>query len=230
MGIVAPLAEMIFREHARRKITGRVLTIGRQTTYLDVDGLFRLLEKYSILPPPGFALEYDPTNGKANHWNPKPIISDRTFFHALGIESFDVLDISAYEGANIVRDLSLPDLPRELEGKFDFIVNGSCLDNMFDPAAGMRNLSKLLTVGGRVVHMEHGSNYNGPFLIFTPPWFTDYYIANAFKSCAAYIGIFLDPETLYNGPWILSRFANDRLADEAPLTPPCVPSPSRASP
>ena len=41
MGIVSPFAELIVREHARRRLRGRILTIGRQTINLDQDELMQ---------------------------------------------------------------------------------------------------------------------------------------------------------------------------------------------
>lgn len=212
MTIVAPLAEFIVREHVARPIRGRVLTLGRQSVSLTTDALCRLLAKYN-LPVPSIAdIELSPRDAAYTCEALIPPISDRAFFRALGIEKIDALDVSDYEGANIVHDLGDERLPPELHGKYDFIVNGSCLDNMPDPMAALRNTSRLLAKGGRILHMEHGSNFNGPYLVFTPGWFIDYYVYNRFASYSAYVGAFTDPLTLYCGPWrLLELSATEHL-------------------
>lgn len=131
--------------------------------------------------------------------------TDSEFFSSLGIDRFDVLDISDYEGANIVLDLS-EELPAHLHGCFDFILNGSCLDNIFDPVAALRNISRMLAVNGRVLHMEHGTGFNRPYLMFPPGWLADYYEANRFADIRAWVGLFADARTLYRGPWRLFEY------------------------
>lgn len=48
MGITAPLAEMIVFEHKYRPISGRVLSLGRQTILFDPGTLRNILEKYGF--------------------------------------------------------------------------------------------------------------------------------------------------------------------------------------
>ena len=74
------------------------------------------------------------------------IVTDRSIFHALGIDGVKALDASAYEGAEIVHDLNRP-LPDNLKAMADFIVDGSTLDNVFDPAMTLRNYAQLLRPG-----------------------------------------------------------------------------------
>jgi 2-polyprenyl-3-methyl-5-hydroxy-6-metoxy-1,4-benzoquinol methylase len=60
------------------------------------------------------------------------------------------VDVSPYEGAEVIHDLNQP-LPDRLRGTADFIVDGSVLDNVFDPATGLRNLTEMLRPGGRLL-------------------------------------------------------------------------------
>ena len=48
------------------------------------------------------------------------------------IKNVDVLDVSAYEGANKLHDINYP-IPNELRHKYDFIFDSSVLDNLFNP-------------------------------------------------------------------------------------------------
>ncbi len=80
------------------------------------------------------------------------------------------LDVSDYEGAEIIHDLNTP-LPNKYRSVADFIFNGSCLDNLFDPAMAIKSMSKMLRPGGRVMHVEHGSPIQGAFLCYSPEFF-----------------------------------------------------------
>jgi hypothetical protein len=48
--------------------------------------------------------------------------------------------VSPYEGAEIIHDLNRP-VPDKLKESADFIVDGSTLDNVFDPAMVLRNFA-----------------------------------------------------------------------------------------
>jgi hypothetical protein len=65
-------------------------------------------------------------------------VTDRSIFHALGIDHVKALDASSCEDAEIVHDLNRP-LPNHLKATADFIVDGGTLDNVFDPAMTLRN-------------------------------------------------------------------------------------------
>ena len=122
-----------------------------------------------------------------------------TFGKDLGVPH-RVLDQSDYEGADIVWDLGYP-IPREYWRKFDFIFNGGCLDNMFNPAQAMMNFTKMLRPGGRLVCMESASSFNNPYLMYSPGWFCDYFEVNHFDSWKAYICSYRSTFELFYGPW-----------------------------
>lgn len=115
------------------------------------------------------------------------------------------MDISNYEGANIIHDLCQP-IPADLKERYDFILNGSVLDNIFDPAAAMRNITLLLKPGGRVVTGEMASNLAFEYLIYSPGWFFDYYLYNGFDDCKAYICGFENLDQLLYGRWKVYSF------------------------
>jgi SAM-dependent methyltransferase len=124
--------------------------------------------------------------------------------HQTQFKPFDiphrVLDQSDYEGADIVWDLGYP-IPRDYWLKFDFIFNGGCLDNMFNPATAMMNFTQMLKPRGRLVCMESASSFNSPYLMYSPGWFCDYFEVNEFDSYKAYICSYKDWESLRYGPW-----------------------------
>ncbi len=196
MGLLVPVAETILAEHRYKKITGNVLFIGRQTTYLDEPSLGRLLNKYGLTVPPGFKYEYDTETRGANGLR---LITDRCFMRSIGVEKTDFLDVTDYEGAEIVHDLGYP-VPSSMTERYDFIYNGGCFDNMFNPGVAIINLSKMLRPGGRVVCLESASSWNTPYLMFSPAWFWDYYVTNAFTDCKIYMASYHDSDDLFFGP------------------------------
>jgi SAM-dependent methyltransferase len=206
MGIPAPIAELIVAEHKFKPIRGDVLFIGRQTTYLNEGSLDYLLRKYEIAPPNSFHIEFDKETIGIEAIDVR-VLSDRCFMRALGVNRLFFMDVSDYEGAEIVHDLTFP-IPEALEGRFDFIYNGSCLDNIFNPAAALANLTRMLRPGGRLFSYEHGSAQNNPYTMFSVGWFSDYFVANRFHDYQAYVGAFGDHQALHLGPW--SWFYFDR--------------------
>jgi SAM-dependent methyltransferase len=99
------------------------------------------------------------------------------------------LDLSSYEGAEVVHDLNEP-LPPKLHDIADFIINGSCLDNLFDPATAIKSLSKMLRPGGRMLSFELGTQAHGAFVMYSPEWFFGFYAANNYDGCRIYIAHF----------------------------------------
>jgi hypothetical protein len=197
MGLTVPVAEAILAEHRYKEIKGDVLFIGRQTSYLDETSLERLLRKYGLSLPKNFEYEFDTeTRGAAG----QRLITDRCFMRSLGVERINFLDVTDYEQADIVHDLGYP-VPDSLLDRYDFIYNGGCLDNMFNPGVAITNLSKMLRSGGRVICFESASSINSPYLMYSPGWFWDYYVVNSFADCKIYVGSFYSGDDLCFGPW-----------------------------
>lgn len=127
--------------------------------------------------------------------------TDNEFFASFSPARFHALDVSDYEGADIIHDLNEP-LPAGLHGTADFIFDGSCLDNIFDVAIAMRSLSKLLRPGGRIVMMEHGTAIQGALTVFSPEWFFNFFAVNDYADCQIFLGTFPRNDKM-RGPWDL---------------------------
>jgi hypothetical protein len=119
-------------------------------------------------------------------------ISDDDFFRLLGIPKIKALDVSDYEGADIAHDLTKP-IPGELEGVADFILDGSTLDNVFDPATVLRNTTRLLKPRGRLVSVNVATNSYGPYIIPTAHLLLDYFTINGFSDCKVYLLVYGGP-------------------------------------
>lgn len=190
MGLLPQLGQFIIREHVFKNITGQLLTVGRQTIHITPDQLKIFLEQQGLPAPAPDKVTIDTSTTNATM---STFVDDTTFFGSFSNAELHSLDHSDFEGADIVWDLNQT-IPAYLESRFDFIYNGSVLDNVWDPITSLRNMSRLLKPGGRIVHLEHGTRVNGPYLTFPPDWFHDYYAANNFADCKTYLAMFPSPE------------------------------------
>jgi hypothetical protein len=119
-------------------------------------------------------------------------VTDVAFFRALGFSAVKAIDLDPSEGAEVILDLN-KDVPRKLLGTCDLLVDGSTLDNLFDPITALRNAVRLLSAHGRLCMSVQGNyslSFNGiPYLIMTPIWLYDYFVANRFEECSIYASI-----------------------------------------
>ena len=191
MGIAHWLAEMIIREHVYRPITGTVLVIGRQTVILRPADAIERMKRWGVEPATS-CLDNIGVDEQTSAGKGAGFIRDDEFFRLLGVDKFRCLDHSDYEGADLICDLNEP-LPDEINGIADFIIDGSTLDNIFNPALGVINLNKLLKPGGRLISINMGNNWNNPYIILTPMWLFDYFVQNRFDDVKVYyVSIFED--------------------------------------
>jgi hypothetical protein len=194
MGLSASTVEGIVREHKYKPIRGDVLLIGRQTVYLTQQQYIAMLRQHGVdvheKQLKQMVIDNETMDRRLVAIAPgQELISDRSLFHLLGVEQVRALDHSAYEGAEILHDLNTP-LPKELEGIADFIIDGSTLDNLFDPALALRNLTKLLRPGGRLILINMLSTHHEPYTVPSALWYLDYFVVNAFLDCKAYISVY----------------------------------------
>ena len=92
------------------------------------------------------------------------------------------MDISPYEGADIIFDLNQRELPPELINRFDYIVDGGTTEHVFDYAQALRNISKMLKVGGKIFHYLPACGWlNHGYYSLSPSLFQDFYNDNGFQ-------------------------------------------------
>jgi SAM-dependent methyltransferase len=203
VGISSNLALIILREHQFMPFTGSLLSIGRQTVYLTPEAAVDLVVRECGAVNPRHYLEIDrETIDGAGH----EYITDRSFYSLFSDVKYSCLDISDYEGADVVWDLCEP-LPMGLPFKYDLIFNGSCLDNLFDPATAIRNMSLLLKSNGRIIHIEHmtrGARVPDAYLAYSCAWFHNYYAINEFADCKTYLALWDGDRT--ESPWYVYFF------------------------
>jgi SAM-dependent methyltransferase len=184
MGLSRYLAELIVLEHRYRPLPPVVHTLGRLFTGFDHDEAADLMHRHGVTPA-DMPIEIDTATTEAQRQE-KQYITERTFFHMLGVRDVHAIDINAYEGADIIWDLCKP-IPNEMEGRAEFIVGGSTLDNVFDPAQYIKNIVRLLRPGGRLFEINILNNTGRAYIMLPPPWFFDYFVVNKFADCRVYV-------------------------------------------
>lgn len=184
MGIDKVAASLILHEHKFKPIQGSILTIGRQSIGFDANELIELLKLMDVPLREGWEpMKENSTVGVPDSWLQ---LSQESFFSSFTDAKVLSLDVSNYENADIICDLQ-QGIPVEHTESIDFIYNGSCLDNIFDAAAAMRNMSKLLKSNGRIHHYEQGNSHPTAYLKYSADWFMDYFAINEFEDCKTYI-------------------------------------------
>lgn len=192
MGMGKHLIEAVIREHRNKAITGDVLLIGRQTTYMSPDELLVSIREHGVTvdADPG-SIELDKTTVDRKLGYAERLVSDAAPFKLFGARSVKALDHSPYEGADVIHDLRYP-VPSHLHGIADFIVDGSTLDNVFTPSIVLQNYAKLLRPGGRLLMENAFSPHNTAYVMMPPLWYLDYFVMNKFADCKIYIVMFLE--------------------------------------
>lgn len=184
MGISVMNATALVREHRYKPIAGDVFMIGRQTMFFSPETAIAIMKQVGV--PTTAAPEDLPFEDKTTHSSGQRYVTAEAFFGLLGIHHPRSLDHSNYEGADVIHDLTQP-LPKELEGIADFIIDGSTLDNLWNPALALQSLSRMLKPGGRILSMNHGSNGQWAYTVITPCWAFDYLTVNHFQDFRVYV-------------------------------------------
>lgn len=207
MTIFSNFAWMMLKEHCHRPFSGKLLSIGRQSVSLTTERLRAMIEAEGIAPRSSDTPHIDDrTRFSAGRGH----ISDVSMYSMFSDVEYQSMDVSDYEGATIIHDLCDP-VPAELENQFDIIINGSCLDNLFDPAMALKNMSRMLKPHGRVLHMERSNRVPNAYIAFSAAWFHDYYAINEFADCKAYLVTWSEHQEM---PWDIYLYRPLQMQDD----------------
>jgi hypothetical protein len=151
MGIDIHSADFLRSQTKRGLILGRLLTLGHQSVSMDREYYRSLLASLGV-----------PCQNS--------IFAD-DFFRALGAKSVDVMDLSDYEGANILHDLNEP-VGNDLLEKFDCVFDGGALEHVFNLPQALKNCLEMVRVGGHFMSITPTAAYCGHgFYQFSPELF-----------------------------------------------------------
>jgi SAM-dependent methyltransferase len=206
MGITREAAEIIMHCNSEKPIDGEFCCIGKQSVIINKNEIEKLFQYY-------FECKQDQIKWEYDHLTRNSLVSysemtDKSFIESIFSSdkrnrsnniNYNCIDVSDYEGANIIHDLNRP-VKSELYSKFDFIFDGSCIDNVFDPACFVINISKMLKPNGRTIILTHSSLYPGAFVMLSPEWLFSYFAVNNYKSCRVIVS-----STKYEKSWLDSK-------------------------
>src|SRR5437588_6300207 len=99
MAIFAQTARVLISEHKNQPITGTVLLVGRQSVFLTPEGALEVLREEGIAPRHGYLIEVDTSTVASAA---QGCITDRSFLSMLTDAKVRSLDVSPYEGADVV--------------------------------------------------------------------------------------------------------------------------------
>ncbi len=210
--IVEALVRLLVAEHKSDPIQGRLLVLGKQTIATPLSKILSIFDEQGC----GINPHFDPLNikmDKETRLRGEDSIDDADFFRLFGDVVYDSMDVTSYEGATIIHDLNYP-IPPELEGKFDFIVDGGTFDHLCDIKTAFANVVKMLKPGGRIFQWNAASNYaNAGYLSFSADFFYDYYSLNKFEECRTY---FAESWDISAPNWFIYEFLPQNEAERYP--------------
>ncbi len=162
---------------------------GRQTVFLTVEDLTLLAHSYGVPENRLQKLLKNP-DIDADTLRTKGGISDSAFIESLLGMKTVTFDATDYENASQVLDLNVSFSQQNathLLGSLNAVFDGGCLDNVFDPAMAIKNLSSLLSPGGRIFNWVCASNWPGAYSMISPEWLFSFYAINRFRKIRIYI-------------------------------------------
>ena len=177
MGIAKGLARLLIEESRDRPFSGRLLTLGKQDVFFTSPKLEKMAEEFGVKLNKNIKVTYSLNQFSKQ----KGYISDVFLFKALGFSEVKSIDVNDYESTDIMFDLNNNEVPKELVGKFDVIMDSGTTEHIFHIPNCLNNLNMMLKKGGRIICCLPTSNYvDHGFYMFSPTLFWDYYSANKF--------------------------------------------------
>lgn len=154
MGIDTTAIESILISLRHVSDTSAMLTLGRQGIHIPRHVVDYFLRLYNLDLDPSYYQTYS-----------------EVFFQAVGFQSIDSIDNSAYEKATIVHNLNFP-IPASLQNKYTYIYDGGTTEHCFNTAQVFQNIIDMLKVGGIVCSVVPNNNQSGHGLYqFSPEFF-----------------------------------------------------------
>src|SRR5262245_14465810 len=126
MGIPRGVARLLLDEARERPFHGSLLQLGRSTVSVTDDELRAWAAEQRTTLRPGVPGELSHVPERAA----QGCISDHTLFLRLGFDEVRSLDISNWEGVDLVHDLNRP-VPAEWHGRYDTVLEVGTLQHVF---------------------------------------------------------------------------------------------------
>ena len=190
MGINLQSLRLLLHEDQYQSIQGTLLTLGYNTVTIPPERLQRLCNEYNKILPVDWISKGSFVDLHTKHARKVdyPCFDQNALLSVLfpGIDKINVLDVSAYEGADIVFNLNNTPPPDEMCNSFDFIYDGSVLDNIFNPANALSSLHYLLRSGGRFAGINIATDLPGAMTAMSPEFFYSFFSINDYSDIKIY--------------------------------------------
>lgn len=177
MGIHLNLAVILHEWCRRYQLSGPALTLGVQETQFTHSEFQRAVGPAPLAPPE-----------KAGH---EQQMTANDLFAAAGVADLRAMDVSDFEGAEILFDLNKPQPPPDLLQRFGLIINGGTLEHVFHVPNALANLGAMLAPRGAILHVLPCNNWvDHGFYQFSPTLVFDYYTAMGYEVLESAMAIF----------------------------------------
>jgi SAM-dependent methyltransferase len=161
LGIDLNSAQLLIEAHKSGVSFERVATLGRQRLIGDREKLVSVLKKAGYAMSKACVARLLATSTEYSE----------EFFALLGAKEIFSIDVSDFEGANILHDMNQP-LPHSLISSFDVVLDGGTLEHIFDLPTALRNATKMVRPNGRFISLTQANNFCGHgFYQFSPELF-----------------------------------------------------------
>lgn len=170
MALNSAAIELLFQLKQKNGMSGSVCQLGKQTVLVSQDKVLQIAAKYG----------YDKnSNQDKASWTGNA--SDEFLFKILGFEKIESIDADGFEGSTYQYDFN-NEIPEIFNQKFDYIIDGGTLEHIFNTPQALKNIRKMLKIGGVIVHISPTNNYvDHGFFMFSPTFFYDYYDTYKFE-------------------------------------------------
>lgn len=170
MALNSAAIELLFQLKQKHGMSGTVCQLGKQTVLVSQNKVLQTAAKY------GYSKKSD--QDKAS-WTGNS--SDEFLFKILGFEKVESFDADSFEGSTYQYDFN-NEIPEIFHQKYDCIIDGGTLEHIFNTPQALKNIRKMLKIGGVIVHISPTNNYvDHGFYMFSPTFFYDYYCAYKFE-------------------------------------------------
>jgi len=174
MGLGHAEAEFLLAEHRFQPIRGEVLIAGRPAAGLTAGRAVQLLTAT------GTPLRSGHEGGGENR------LTNGALLALFSDATVRTLSGPGVTSADVTADLGTP-IRAELENRYDVIVTDGFLDGVFDAVLALRNMSRMVKPGGRLVMFERGNSFPDAYIKLTPDWFLDFFAYNRYADAKTYI-------------------------------------------
>ena len=164
MGIDKSTLSFLAAAQERGVSFAETVMVGRQALSVGPRDLARVLAAHGLLNDASARRDFIERLGQ-REWHAEPL------FHQLGATEVHSMDVSDYEGADILWDLNQP-IPPELEAKFTVLFDGGSLEHIFNAPVALTSYMRMVRPGGHLLLALPANNYCGHGMYqFSPEFF-----------------------------------------------------------